>query len=206
MQFVLETGLGLGLDVGKEMQRRVFDRFGMTRTSMMWRADFAENLADGYAIDGRFTAHDERSRPRAAGSMDTTVADFAKFLAGFARGEGLTARSRAEMLEPGMPIVSPTQFPTFQEARSPEMMAIKLSAGLGVVTFEGPFGRAFFKGGHNDTTGNQAICVEKDRRCVLFMSNDVRAERIFQRLTEATLGDPGMPWSWESYLPYDRQR
>ena len=81
MQFVLETGLGL--KVGDEMQRRVFDRFGMTRTSMMWREDFAGNLADGYGMDGTFGAHDQRSRPRAAGSMDTTIADFAKFLAGF---------------------------------------------------------------------------------------------------------------------------
>jgi CubicO group peptidase (beta-lactamase class C family) len=202
MQFVLETGLGL--KVGDEMARRVFDRLGMTRTSMTWRPDFAENLADGYGIDGSFAAHDQRSRPRAAGSMDTTIADFAKFLAGFSRGEGLSARSRAEMIRPQIAITTPSQFPTFLETTSPAMKAIKLSAGLGVVTFEGPFGHAFFKGGHNDTTGNQAICVEKGRRCVLFLSNDVRAERLYQRLTEATLGDPGMPWSWEGYTPYDR--
>ena len=204
LQFVLETGLGM--NVGDEMQRRVFDRFGMTRTSMMWRADFAANLADGYGADGGFEAHDQRSRPRAAGSMDTTITDFAKFLAGFARGDGLSPRSRAEMVRPQMPISTPSQFPTFLEARSPEMMAAKLSGALGVVTFEGPYGPAFFKGGHNDTTGNQAICVERTRRCVVYLSNDVRAERLFQRLTEATLGDPGMPWSWESYVPYDEVR
>jgi hypothetical protein len=39
---------------------------------------------------------------------------------------------------------------------------------------------------------------------VLFLSNDVRAESLYQRLTEATLGDPGMPWSWEGYTPYDQ--
>ena len=197
LQFVLETGLGL--KVGDEMQRRVFDRFGMTRTSMMWRADFAENLADGYKIDGTYSPHDKRSRPRAAGSMDTTISDFAKFLAGFARGEGLSAKSRAEMVKPQVPIVSPTQFPTLSEATSPAMASIKLAAGLGVVTFEGPIGRAFFKGGHDDQTGNQAICVEKGRRCVVFLSNHVRAESIYQGLTESTLGDPGMPWSWEGY-------
>jgi CubicO group peptidase (beta-lactamase class C family) len=202
LQFVLENGLGL--KVGDEMQRRVFDRFGMTRTSMMWRADFAGNLAGGYGIDGSFEAHDERSTPRAAGSMDTTIADFAKFLAGFSRGEGLSARSRAEMIKAQIAITTPSQFPTFLDATSSGMTAIKLSAGLGVVTFEGPFGHAFFKGGHNDTTGNQAICVENGRRCVLFLSNDVRAERLYQRLTETTLGDPGMPWSWEGYTPYDQ--
>jgi CubicO group peptidase (beta-lactamase class C family) len=200
LQFVLETGLGL--KVGDEMQRRVFDRFGMTRTSMMWREDFAGNLADGYRVDGTFGAHDQRSRPRAAGSMDTTIDDFAKFLAGFVRGEGLSGRSRAEIVKPQIPISTPSQFPTFLETSSPAMQAIKLSGGLGVITFEGPYGRAFFKGGHNDTTGNQAICIEKARRCVLYLANDVRAESLYQRLTEATLGDPGMPWSWEGYKPY----
>ncbi|HXH42236.1 MAG TPA: serine hydrolase domain-containing protein [Bradyrhizobium sp.] len=202
LQFVLETGLGL--KVGDEMQRRVFDRFGMTRTSMMWRADFAGNLADGYGIDGSSQPHDRRSRPRAAGSMDTTIADFAKFLAGFSRGDGLSIKSRAEMLKAQVAIATPSQFPTLVEATSPAMQAIKLSAGLGVITFEGRFGPAFFKGGHNDTTGNQAICVERSRRCVLFLCNDVRAESIYQRLTAATLGDPGMPWTWEGYTPYDQ--
>ncbi len=194
MQFVLETAAGM--NVGDGMQRRVFDRFGMTRTSMMWRADFVDNLADGYALDGSFAAHDRRSRPRAAGSMDTTIADFAKFLAGFMRGEGLSAAARAEMLKPQIAISTPCQFPTLRKETSAAMKAIELSAGLGVVTFRSRFGRAFFKGGHNDTTGNLALCVEQGRRCVLYLSNDVRAEMLYQRLTEATLGDPGMPWSW----------
>ena len=202
LQFVLETGLGL--KVGEEMQRRVFDRFGMTRTCMMWRADFVDNLADGYGINGSFEAHARRSKPRAAGSMDTTIADFAKFLAGLSRGEGLSAQSRAEMVRSQVAITTPSQFPTLSETTSTAMKALKLSAGLGVITFEGPFGHAFFKGGHNDTTANQAICIEMGRRCVLFLSNDVRAEGLYQRLTEATLGDPGMPWSWEGYRTHDQ--
>jgi CubicO group peptidase (beta-lactamase class C family) len=203
MQFVLETGLGL--DVGAEMQRRVFDRFGMTRTSMTWRADFADNVADGYGIES-MEAHSKRSRPRAAGSMDTTIADIAKFFAGFSRGEGLTERSRAEMVKPQLAIDSAQQFPTLVTKPSDAMKAMKLATGLGLIIFDGPFGRGFFKGGHNDTTGNQAICVEKSRRCVVFLANDVRAESLFQRLTEVTLGDPGMPWSWEGYVPYDGVR
>lgn len=201
LQFVLETGLGL--DVGEEMQRRVFDRFGMTRTSMMWREDFAANLADGYAANGAFEAHDQRSRPRAAGSMDTTVADFARFLAGFMRGEGLSSAARAQMLEGRTPITTARQFPTLSTAVAPAVPGRKMASGLGVIAFTGPLGRGFFKGGHNDTTGNQAMCIEDGRRCLLLLSNDVRAESIYQRLTEATVGDPGMPWSWEGYIPYD---
>ncbi len=79
LQLIVESGLGL--DAGKEMQRRVFDRFKMPNTSMKWRPDFAANLADGYGIDGKFEPHDERSRVRAAGSMDTSIADQANLWA-----------------------------------------------------------------------------------------------------------------------------
>ena len=71
LQLVLEEGLGL--DLGAEMQHRVFDRFGMSRTSMQWRPDFAGDLADGYGIDGAFgrtmTLQRRRRQP-----MDTTIA------------------------------------------------------------------------------------------------------------------------------------
>ena len=65
LQFVLERGLGL--DLGREMQRRVFDRFGMRNSSMIWRPDFRANLADGWDLQGKVEPHDERSRVRAAG-------------------------------------------------------------------------------------------------------------------------------------------
>src|SRR4029453_14213071 len=117
LQFALEQGLGLKL--GDEMQRRVFDRFGMTNTGMMWRADFAHNLADGWKADGTVEPHDERSKVRAAGSMDTSIADMAKFAAGFMRGEGLRPASRAEMLKSQLPITSRSQFPVL----APEVAA-----------------------------------------------------------------------------------
>ncbi len=195
LQFALEKGLGL--DLGAEMQTRVFDRFGMANTSMTWRADFARNLADGWMIDGKVEPHDERSRVRAAGSMDTTIADFAKFAAGFMRGEGLSAAARAEMLRPQLAITSAAQFPSFGPEASPEKRWPGLSAALGVIAFSGPQGRGFFKGGHNDSTANMWACLERGRRCVILLANDVRAEAAFPRLVETILGETGLPWRWE---------
>jgi CubicO group peptidase (beta-lactamase class C family) len=199
VQFALEQGLGLKL--GDEMQRRVFDRFGMTNTSMMWRADFAKNLADGWKADGTVEPHDERSRPRAAGSMDTSIADFAKFAAGFMRGEGVSRGSRAEMLKAQLPITSRSQFPVMAPEAPPAERWTGLAAGLGVITFEGPQGRGFFKGGHNDSTANIWACVEKGRRCVVLLSNDVRSEKAFPKLVESILGKIGLPWRWEYSQP-----
>lgn len=195
LQLVLEEGLGL--DVGKEMQTRVFDRFGMTNTSMAWRPDFAANLADGYGLDGTMEPHDERSGPSAAGSMDTTIADQARMWAGIVRGDGLSAASRAELVRPQVPIATAHQFPTLRDWVEPKNAEIGLAAGLGLVTFRDVSGPAWFKGGHNDWTGNMVICLEAGQRCLVMLANDVRAEWIFPELARLTLGETRMPWTWE---------
>ncbi|RKI35226.1 class A beta-lactamase-related serine hydrolase [Corallococcus sp. AB004] len=195
MQFVLERGLGL--DVGAEMQRRVFDRFGMRTTSMTWRPDFAQNLADGWKADGGVEPHDERSRVRAAGSMDTTLDDLARFAAALVSGEGLSPESFARMTSPQLPITTRSQFPTLQDELPPESRRKDLAAGLGVVVFDGPQGRGFFKNGHNDSTGNTLVCLPRGRRCVLILSNDVRAEPAYPHLVRFVLGEAGVPWDWE---------
>lgn len=195
LQTVLEQGLHL--DVGKEMQKRVFDRFGMTRTSMQWRDDFAGNLADGYAMDGKFEPHDRRDNVAAAGSMDTTIEDQAKLWAGVLRGDGLSKASRAELVRPQYAIDNATQFPTLLPDTDPRGPAIKLSAALGVITFNDPkAGLIWFKGGHNDWTGNMMICQEARRRCVVFLGNSVRAEVIYPELTSFIWGKTAMPWWW----------
>jgi CubicO group peptidase (beta-lactamase class C family) len=195
LQFVLERGLGI--DVGEEMQRRVFEPFGMANTSMIWRPDFAANLADGWDANGRVEPHDERSKVRAAGSMDTTINDIARFAAGYVAGEGISPRARAELTKAYLPITTASQFPSLQ----PEVPAAKrhrdLAAGLGVIVFKGPQGPGFFKGGHNDTTGNTWVCVETRRSCVVILANDVRAEPGFPRLVKFLLGETGVPWTWE---------
>lgn len=195
LQFVLERGLRI--DVGAEMQRRLFDRLGMTRTSMKWRGDFRSNLADGWKADGTVEPHDERSSVRAAGSMDTTISDFAKFAAALVRGDGLQPESRHEMTKPQLPIGSASQFPTLQADAAAAQRIKGLAAGLGVVVFEGPQGRGFFKGGHNDSTGNMLVCLEQGRRCVVMLANDVRAEAAFPDITRKLLGETGLPWHWE---------
>lgn len=194
LQFVLERGLGM--DLGAEMQRRVFDRFGMPGTSMIWQTRFAQNMADGWDLQGKVEAHDKRSAPRAAGSMDTTIQDFARFAAGFVRGDGLSRASRAEITRPQLPITTVTQFPTLQPEAPPGQRIPGLAAGLGLNTFEGPQGRGFEKGGHNDTTGNTWVCIEARRRCVVILSNDVRAEAAFPDLVAFVIGETGAPWTW----------
>lgn len=199
LQFVIDNGKksqGLGVDTG-QLAQADFDRLGMTRTSLVWRADFRPNLADGFNDKGEPGEHDERSKVRAAGSMDTTIADLSKFVAALVRGDGLSAASRAEMVRPQLHIGTRTQFPPFQDELPSDQQRKDLYAGLGVIVFDGPQGHGFFKGGHDNQTANTMVCVEAHRRCVLILSNDVRAEAAFPDLVKAILGDTGVPYGWE---------
>lgn len=56
--------------------------------------------------------------------------------------------------------------------------------------------RTWFKGGHNDWTGNMVICQEARRRCVVFLGNSVRAEVIYPELASFIWGKTAMPWWW----------
>lgn len=195
LQYQLERGMGI--DMGERARAHVFAPLGMTDTSLIWRPDFATNLADGWKEDGSTEPHDERSKVRAAGSMDTTIADMSRFAAALVRGDGLSAASRAEMVRPQLPITTASQFPTFQDELAPAQRRPDLQAGLGVVTFTGPQGPGFFKGGHNDSTGNTFVCIERGQRCIVILGNDVRAEDGFGELVQFVLGDTGVPFDWE---------
>lgn len=195
MQFVIEQGLGA--KVGADIDRRLFQPLGMNRSGMVWRDDFAPDLADGREETGKWQPHDDRSSVKAAGSLDTTIDDIGKMAAAMASGWGLSKAARAEFARGSLPIVSRSEFPTFTEETNPDNARIKLAAGVGVVTYEGPQGSAFFKGGHNDITDNIMVCVEKRRRCVVVLTNSGDGQRIFPSVVKAALGETGMPWAWE---------
>ena len=198
-QFVLETGLNL--DVGAEMQRRIFDRFGMKRSAMTWRDDFAENLAEGYTQDLTHEPHRRWKEVGAAGSLDTTLDDWAKFLSAVARGEGLSKAAKSEMIRRQVEIDSERQFPTLLPGKTDRWKAMGLGYGLGWGVFESPLGHAFFKEGHDEGTANYAVCIEPSRDCILLMSNSTRAEGIFATLVDELLGPVNLPAEWEGFKP-----
>jgi CubicO group peptidase (beta-lactamase class C family) len=200
LQFAIEHGRkdkGLGFDLGEWTQNKIFVPLGMTRTSLVWRDSFRTNLADGWTDSGKIEAHDERSKVRAAGSMDTTISDMAKFAAAVVNGDSLSPAARAEMVKPTLHITTKTQFPSFQSELPPNLQRKDLYAGLGVVVFDGPLGRGFFKGGHNGSTANTLVCLPALKRAVVILSNDVRAEAGFANLITFLLGETGVPYDWE---------
>jgi CubicO group peptidase (beta-lactamase class C family) len=194
---------GEGIDVGEYLRARLFERFGMRRTAMTWRDDFEDNHAIGYDEQGRALGHKRRESVRAAGSMDTTLEDFAQLAAAMVRGEGLSPAAYASWLQPQIRIRSVQQFPTMGLPDSADNDGIGLAYALGVGVYQSPQGPAWFKEGHDDGTNNLLLCLRDSRDCLLVLSNSSRAESLFPYLIQAVLGPACFPWYWASYIPYD---
>ena len=112
------------------MQERVFQRLGMTRTSMVWQDRFESDYANGYDEYGRSLGPQKREKADAAGSMQTTIADFARFTQAVMESRLLRSKTREQMLSPQVQIISKHQFPTFSEETTDENKTIRLSYGL----------------------------------------------------------------------------
>ena len=203
LQFVLEAGLGV--DVAAEMRRRIFGPFGMRRSDMVWQPQFAAGTAVGYDAAGKPRGHERRTKADAAGSLETTVSDYAAFLAGVVRGQGLTPKAYAEMLRPQIAIVSRHEFPSHWVDDTDANRPIQLSYGLGWGLFRTPYGQAFFKEGHDDGVDHYALCVRPPRKCILLMTNSGLGKGVFQYLADDLLGRTGLPTAWEGFTPYDRE-
>jgi CubicO group peptidase (beta-lactamase class C family) len=201
LQFVIEEATGH--EVGEMMQTRVFDRLGMARTGMVWCPSFAGDYAVGFDERGKDLGYEKRTVVQAAGSAVTTVRDAARFLQAVLRSEGIGQDMRDEMLRPQIRIRSTYQFPVPSTDTTSRDDWIRLSYGLGWGLLRSPYGKAFFKEGHDDGWENYMIAFEASGTGLVVMTNSSNGESIFTELLATVLADRFTPSAWERYVPYD---
>jgi CubicO group peptidase (beta-lactamase class C family) len=198
LQFALEKKLNSPLDVA--MQRDIFGPLGMTRTSMIWRPDFFDNTALRYSANGRYLNTSHKDRPRAAGSMITTIHDLGIFTEALLANKILQADTTAKMLSPQIIIRTAHQFPTFAPDTSGEGEKVGLAYGLGWgLLTKTPFGPAFFKEGHGEGAENYMVCFTQSGTCMILLTNSENGDLAFRPLLEKLIGDNVTPLEWEGY-------
>lgn len=182
------------------MRAHVFEPLGMTRTSMTWQPKLADNTAIGYDRRGRPLGHVQRSAARAAGSMDTTIVDVAKFVSAMMRGTLVSPDAKRLALTPGITIHTARQFPTLEMLPSTANDKIGLAYGLGWgLLTKTPHGPAYFKEGHDDGWGNYLIAFDDRGLAVVLMSNSDNGETIFRAVLDKVMKNDVTPWAWEGY-------
>ncbi|HMH23016.1 MAG TPA: serine hydrolase domain-containing protein [Puia sp.] len=199
LQLVVETITGKGLEALAREQ--IFGPFAMTRTSYVWQPSFETNYAMGHDLNMDPLPKRRRKTANAAGSMETTVADYTRFVAAVMQGKGISQRSEREILSPQIGINSKQQFPSLSTDTTNENKKIKLSYGLGWGLFTTPYGKAFFKEGHDDGWVHYTIGFPDKKIALVVMCNSSSGESIFKELVERLTGVT-IPWEWEGYTPY----
>lgn len=199
LQLVVESITGEKLE--GLAQRYVFKPLGMGRTSFLWQASFEKNFAVGHNRNEDTIAKTKATHENAAGSMETTIGDYARFIGALMQGKGISASGKEQMLSPQVFIHTKHQFPSLNNDTTGKYDCIQLAYGLGWGLFNSPYGKAFFKEGHGDGWTHYMIAFPRQKNAVILMTNSENGESIFKELTTALTG-VAIPWEWEGYYPY----
>lgn len=201
VQFLVEQKMHKPLD--QLLQEALFGPLGMTQTGLIYREDFAANVADRYDLNGKFRSKTQRFPARGAGSMATSAEDLAKFAEALVNGRLLKPETQKQMLSPQIKLDTLHEFPlALNEGKSAEAERVGLAYGIGWgLLTKTRFGPAFFKEGHGDGAQNYIICFTRSRACMILLTNSDNGELAFRPLLETILGDTVTPWEWEGYTP-----
>ena len=108
------------------------------------------------------------------------------------------------MLTPQIAINEKHEFPSLNTETTDANRGIKLSYGLGWGLYFTPYGRAFFKEGHDDGWRHYTVCFDKSGTGILIMTNSSNGEGIYKALLETLLHNTWTPIEWEGFTPYDQ--
>ncbi len=199
LQLAVETITGKPLEI--LAREKIFKPFGMTRTDYVWQQRFENDYAVGHDWNGDTIAKRRSDKAAAAGSMETTVTDYTRFVAAVMQGKGISAKAKGEIFSPQIIIKSKRQLDEADSSVINHNAAIQLAYGLGWGLFNTPYGKAFFKEGHLDGWGHYVIGFPDKKIALVMMCNSNAGESIFKELVEKLAGVT-IPWYWENYTPY----
>jgi D-alanyl-D-alanine-carboxypeptidase/D-alanyl-D-alanine-endopeptidase len=201
LQFVLEQIAKKNFeDIAQE---KVFKPLDMQATSYIWQKRFDTAICLGHNAGGEPYELNQTQNPNSAGSLSTTLSDYNKFFTALIIGQGISKKAFVEMTKPQVRIKSRSQFGPFAQVDGTENDNIELSYGLGFGVFKTPYGKAFFKEGHDDGWGHYSISFPDKKIAIIIMTNNDNGESIFKELLAFAIGDTFTPWQWENYIPYD---
>jgi CubicO group peptidase (beta-lactamase class C family) len=199
LQLVVETVTKKPLEM--LAREKIFKPLHMTMTDYVWQSRFSADDARDYDVNDDTVEERHFDKAFAAGSMQTTINDYTRFMAAVLKGQNLSAKSTAEMLTPQIRINSKRQFLSMVDDGRDDDRKIDLAYGLGWGLFNTPYGKAFFKEGHIYGWVHYVIGFPDKKMALVIMSNSYNAEGIFNKLVENIDGIT-IPWYWEGYAPY----
>ena len=182
-------------------QERVFIPLKMTQTSYVWHDSYTDHLVLGHNKEGKPYDFMRWKEAGCAGTLCTSLDDYTKFFSVLMKHKKLSDDTFLQMTSPQIRIRSVKQFGPLAIKDSTLNDNIRLSYGLGLGIFQTPYGRAFFKEGHDDGWGHYSVAYPEKKIGVIIMTNSDTGESIFKELLATSIGDVFTPCKWEDYCP-----
>ena len=201
LQVVLEKILGKGLE--ELAQEKIFIPLGMKNSSYQWNVTFNNDFAYGHTTDGKLYHKDTDNEPRSASTLETTSADYSKFLKAVFQKEIISQDSWNEIFKPQIRIKSTRQSGPLAHVDSPLNDNIELSYGLGWGVLQSPYGIGAFKECLAGGFQHYSIVFPDAKKGIMIMVNSDNGVGIFKELLEVAIADTYTPWEWEKYIPYN---
>ena len=204
LQLALEEHTGK--DFTDLARKEVFAPLDMARSSMIWEPQYERNYAEDHDLFGRPMQRDRRDTASAAGSLQTSIGDYTRFLIAVMNAQGLDPATRDLMLSPQVAIRHARMFGPrlFEETSSHEGTDLSWTLGWGRIST--PYGWAFFHTGNDRGSANYAIAFPEVRAAVVLMGNSNRLEGIAQDVVELLTADRSSPFDFLGYERWDGPR
>jgi CubicO group peptidase (beta-lactamase class C family) len=199
LQAALERITGEPLDA--LAQRMVFTPMGMESSSFVWQARYDSLKAYGHGETGAVSGRRRSTTASAASSLETTAADYARFVAAAMNGAGLRPQTRADMLR--MQVRADLACVVCVEPPSaPRPAGFGWGLGWGVSPEAGGGAVAWHWGDNGDMKAY--VAARGDGRIgVIILSNGANAHAITPEIASIALGTEAPGFAWLRYDRYD---
>jgi CubicO group peptidase (beta-lactamase class C family) len=204
LQMVVEKVTDQSLQ--SHMDEAVFQPLGMTSSSFVWRPEYEQRKAFGHSFTGSSAGRARIPEAKAASSLETTAADYARFLLAFVRGTHLSpaiarqALQRQTGVEEGCVVCL---------GRPAGAAAPNISWGLGMGLANTAAGWVAWHWGDNNTMQAYAAIALDGSRGTVILTNSANGHSVAQPIAASLLGfeAPGYAWggSYSLYTDPGRQ-